>query len=99
MSRWLFPLGLILILFGVALAHWENRSRAPAEMIDSTRSPTRGTRSVSNGRTVAPAALMPQINSDGGRRYTSQSFLETQPAAPSLQQVWYRQPLLGQQLL
>ena len=40
MSRWFFPLGLILILFVAALSHWEHRTQAAVEAAGSTRPST-----------------------------------------------------------
>ena len=59
-------LGLVLILLGVTLSHWENRSHASVGMTVSTRSPARETSSNPGGDAAAPIAPVPQTNDGCG---------------------------------
>lgn len=60
MSRWLFPLGLVLILFGVVLSYWENRSHPSAETTGSTRSQAMEAGPNPAGDAAASIAPVPQ---------------------------------------
>lgn len=90
MVRWLFPLGLILILFGVALAQWEASAPETGTAPDSTRTPAREASLNPGG--VAAASTAPDAQTSGG---TGQLVQQHQAL---VQHRRYRRLLLIQQL-
>lgn len=67
MVRWLFPIGLALILIGVAAAHWEASAPAPGTAPGSTRTPAREASPNPGGDAAAPTAPVPQTGGGSGQ--------------------------------
>jgi hypothetical protein len=65
--RWLFPIGLVFILFGVAFAHWENTSQAPGTEPGSKRTLAREAKPSPGGDAGATSAPVPQTSGGGGQ--------------------------------
>ena len=67
MARWLFPLGLILILLGVTLAHREASVAELGTAAGSTRAPAWEVSPNPGGDDAAPTTPVPQTISGTGQ--------------------------------
>ena len=67
MARWLFPIGLVLILLGAAFAYWEAPAPQPGTATGSTRTPAREASPNPGGDAGAPTAPVPQTSGGSGQ--------------------------------